>query len=98
MRNYRLSAEASRDLARIWDYLEEAAGEQTANRMIARLTRSFEYLAEYPYAGAQRDYLPGIRLYPASHTPYVILYFPGEPEMEISRVIHGSQDIKHQFR
>ncbi len=96
--NYRLSAEAAADLSRIRMYIQEVDGEQAANRIMGRLLDSFEHLAEHPYMGVSRGYLPDIRIHTAPNTRYVILYFPGDGEVEISRVIHGRQDIERFFR
>ena len=80
-----------------WNYFRRVSGERVANRLIARLLDCFELLAEHPYIGVPRSYVPGIRTYPAPNTRYVILYFPEEVPVQISRVLHGSQDIARLF-
>lgn len=49
MGRYAISDKAARDLAEIWDYLEEQSGsEQVADRFIDKLLASFDMLATMP--------------------------------------------------
>ena len=68
-----------------------------AFRLIDRLVDSLELLAKQPYRGVERPYLPGMRSHSVPNTRYVILYFPEEVPVQISRVLHGSQDIARLF-
>ena len=65
--------------------------------MIARLRDIFELLAEQPYMGIERPFVPGMRSHLVSRTRYIILYFPDKKPIEIHRVLHGSQDIEQLF-
>ena len=47
--------------------------------------------------GAERPFVPGMRSYAVARTRYIILYFPDKRPIEISRVLHGSQDIEQLF-
>ena len=95
--NYSLSAAASTDLAHIRNYYRRRGAEQVASRMIARLRDCFILLAEHPFAGVERPFVPGMRSYSVPGTRYIILYFPDRKPVEIHRVLHGSQDIAHLF-
>ncbi len=97
MANYALSASASTDLAQIRNYFRRRGAEQIASRLIARFQEIFVLLSEHPYVGVERQFLPGIRSFPVTSTPYIILYFPDSTPVEIHRVLHASQDIDQVF-
>ena len=97
MASYDLSVAASTDLARIRNYLRRRGSDQIASQMIARLRDTFELLAEQPYMGVERPFVPGLRSHSVLGTRYV-LYFPDRTPIEIHRVLHGSQDIEQLFQ
>ncbi|MCU0352733.1 MAG: type II toxin-antitoxin system RelE/ParE family toxin [Cytophagales bacterium] len=95
--NYQLSRLAKRDIAGIWSYLAEHAGEETADRMLTALTDRFETLADNPGLGRPRDELQqGLRSFPQK--PYVIFY-DTDPDagIRIGRVLHQRQDLDTVF-
>ena len=95
---YLIAGPARRDLAQIWDYYQRTANESVADLQIDRLYASIGLLAEYPNMGVPRaEYAPRIRSHPALNTPYIILYYPWKGEIEVSRVVHASQDIARLF-
>ena len=98
MANYALSDKASTDLAQIRNYFRRRGAEQIASRLIARFRDTFELLSEHPYIGVERQFLPGMRSFPVTSTPYTILYFPDRVPVEIHRVLHASQDIEGLFQ
>ena len=92
MASYYLSDFAKRELDDIWDYSFENVSETEANRRVARLSDQFELLTEFPRIGRARpEYAPGIRSHLAP--PYVIWYYIWPDQIEISRIVHGSQDV-----
>ena len=97
MESYHLTDSAAADLAHIRSFLRRKGGEQVASRMIARLRDIFELLAEQPYMGIERPFVPGMRSHSVSRTRYIILYLPDKKPIEIHRVLHGSQDIEQLF-
>ena len=77
----------------IWDYYSENVSETEADRLITRLLNNFDLLSDYPHMGRDRpEFAPGIRSHAA--TPYVIWYYIWQSEIEISRILHGSQNIE----
>ncbi len=91
MEPYFLSDAAKRELDDIWDFYSETASDEEANRMIARLVDHFDLLVEFPQMGRARpEYAPGIRSCVADS--YVIWYYIRPGQVEISRILHGSQD------
>ena len=96
MTSYYLSDPAKRELDDIWDYYFETVSESVANRQVAYLSDHFELLSEFPHMGRARpEHARGIRSHIAH--PYVIWYYIWPDQIEISRIVHGSQDISRLF-
>ena len=86
------------DIDKIWDYLHNLAGEHVADRYVARIYEVFELLSEYPYLGKARpDIQLNMRSYSVPRTPYIILYYPRDYGVEISRVFDSRQDLSNIF-
>ncbi len=93
----RLTPPARRDLARLRDYLIEAAGAAPAKAFVGRLVDHCAGLAETPHAGAGRpEFGTGVRS--TVVPPYVILYEPKSYGMRVLRIIHGNRDIDRAWR
>ena len=96
MTSYYLSDFAKRELDDIWDFYFENVSQSEANRRVAHLSDHFELLAEFPHMGRARpEYASGIRSHIAH--PYVIWYYIWPSQIEISRIVHGSQDVSQLF-
>ncbi len=94
MSGYVLSIEAEEDIFRIWEYLVEKAGLVTANRIEARIYKTFELLMKTPGMGHRRTDLTAhpvlfLRVRPYA---YLIIYRPKTP-LEIVAVLHGRRNI-----
>jgi toxin ParE1/3/4 len=92
MKRYRLSRPARTDLDDVWLYTAMEAAQETADRLIDTLTKSFPMLAAMPSAGRVRDEIEsGVRSFPVG--AYVIYYRPRPRSgILIARGIHGSRD------
>ena len=96
MAEYRVPERPITDLRIIWNYLENLAGEQVANRHIAHIYDYFNLLSENPYIGVARpQFASNMRSYSVPRTPYIILYYPREYGVEISRVFDSRQDLSN---
>ena len=96
---FNVSVTAQKDLDDLWDYYAEAESEAVADRIVDRLYRNFQLLAEYPYMARQRpEYSPDMRGYNVPGTPYVVFYYPADAGIEIARVVHGRRDLGRLFR
>ena len=83
------------DIEDIWQYIAEN-NPQAANDFLSQLKNKFEFLADDPKAGRERqDVMLELRSFP--HKRYIIFYFPTDEGIEIFRVVHGSRDIETLF-
>ena len=92
-----LTAGAERDLASICDFLVEAESEAAADRVLERLLRVAESLAELPERGAHPGELLslGIREYRQVYfKPYRLLYRVIETRAYIVLIIDGRRDLQ----
>jgi toxin ParE1/3/4 len=88
----RLTETAETDLAEIWSYLAFEASEAVATRFLSSITARFNDVLLFPMSGALRSQLgPGLRAI-FQHN-YAIYYVPGDGEVVIVRVLHGSRDM-----
>jgi toxin ParE1/3/4 len=88
----RLTETAEADLAEIWSYLASEASEAVATRFLSSITVRFSDVLLFPMSGALRSQLgPGLRAI-FQHN-YAIYYVPGDGEVVIVRVLHGSRDM-----
>ena len=91
MNRYRLTADARRDLRKIYDWM---AGDDPirAAKFGSDLIGTLKVLAIRPLIGRQRAELrPGVRSF--RHGPYLIFYRPFSEGIEVLRVIHGRRDL-----
>lgn len=95
MKCYVVSPEARGDLDRIWDYIAERAGIDTAEEFIWRFYESFCSLASSPAAGVVvRDFPDGeMRKFPMGN--YLIYYRAVRAKILIVRVLHGKR-LQHR--
>jgi toxin ParE1/3/4 len=92
-----LTAGAEQDLASIHDYLHEAEGERTAERLLRRILAAGERLAELPERGSHpRELLAlGIREYrQVMIRPYRIIYRVIERQVIIMLIADSRQDVQ----
>lgn len=74
MATYKISDEAARHLAELWDYLKEQSdSDETADRFVDGLFAAFDTLAQFPDMGRTRPYLPK-PLLAFPHSNYMIFY------------------------
>lgn len=91
-RQVSVAPRAIRDLTKLYDYLEERAGQRVAQSYIDRPNALFELLADFPGIGAPRPELV-IMIRSAGLWPYVVLYSVDEAAVNILRTVHGGRNI-----
>lgn len=89
--NYRLSAEAQRDIDAITCYIAER-NPAAAVGFALRLTERLSLIGSMPEIGAHRnDIAAGLRSY--THGNYLILYRIESRTAVVARVVHGARDV-----
>ena len=90
-------AAARQDLVDHYVYLVGNAGEEVADRFLARAEQSFADLVAHPEMGAplvlRRPELAGLRKWRVRNFEDVLIFYRPRPEgVSIVRVLHGAMD------
>jgi toxin ParE1/3/4 len=85
---------ADADTAEIVAYLEAKAGYPVAARYTASFERLYDFLADFPAAGAERPNL-GAHVRIGIVPPYIVIYRHTETDgvVTVLRIVHGSRRI-----
>jgi len=95
MSGCRYSSAARSDLQSIHDYIA-AENPRAALRLIERLEKACEQLAQHPHMGEACDFLAeGLRM--TSVGNYIVFHRPVGDGAEIVRVLHGARDWRRLF-
>jgi len=83
------------DLLEIWGHMADSSP-RAADRLLERIGRTCDTLAEFPQMGRSRPELaPALRSIPVGS--YIVFYRPVEEGIEVVRVLHGARDIDRSF-
>ncbi len=95
--SYELSSEAEKDLSDIFDYTEGEFGFDQAVIYLSEFSDMFQYVVDNPELGRER---PEIRVGLRSVTAnsHVVMYRVLKDRIRIVRVLHGSRDLKQNFK
>ena len=92
-----LRERANRDAEEAVDYYLREAGEPTALRFADALERACARLGGHPAAGSSRYAhelgLPGLRVWPVKHYPYLLFYVERDDHVDVWRLLHAERDI-----
>jgi toxin ParE1/3/4 len=87
----RKSPQAEIDVASIWNFIADDSA-KAADALLERIERTFDMLAQNPFAGRARDELTAnLRSFPVAS--YIIFYVPITDGIEVVRVMSGYRDI-----
>ena len=90
------SPEAEADLADIWRYYRDVAGQQMAEIRLRAIGKACSLLETHPLVGRARDEVrPGLRSVLAS--PHVVFYRVNNESAQIVRILDGRRDIEDIF-
>lgn len=92
MIRYALSPLALQDLADIWEYIARDSSE-AADSVVVKIRQEVRKLAELPRLGHWRDDLPFDDLRAWRVYSFLIIYRIADDELQVVRIIHGSQDL-----
>jgi toxin ParE1/3/4 len=91
-----VSDEADNDLMLIFSYLHQQSP-QAAETIASEVDRCFQNMSSFPFSGSPRpDLGHGIRS--ALAPPYVVFYAVRSDHIIVLRVLHGSRNIRVEFR
>lgn len=94
--NYKIRQNVYDELEHIWLYSRENWGSEQANQYVRGLMSRFQWLAENPHAGRQRDDIkPGYHCYPQG--AHLVFYQLLDDTVYILDIPHQSMDIDHHF-
>ena len=95
MAQVRRTVQANRDLLEIWVYIAES-NPNAADRLIDKLTATFQELAQSPGIGRSREeLLNGMRSFATGS--YVIYYRQIASGIRVLRVLHGARRVEDMF-
>jgi toxin ParE1/3/4 len=84
--------QADADLLDIWVFIARD-NMRAADRLLDRIARKCDLLAEYPELGpARSDIAPGLRMLVVRD--YLVLYRIADDGVEIVRVVHGARRLE----
>lgn len=90
--NFRLTPRAAEDLDVIADFTIQTWGLEQLETYLRSLNRRFEWPAENPFAGRERnDVHPGYRSFPEGS--HIIFYMVSDDHVDIIGIPHKSMDI-----
>lgn len=96
MRRVERTPQADSDLLEIWFQIR-SDGESRANDVLRKIEKACTNLGQFPESGRLRDeLLPGVRSLPVAKS-FLIFYRIRPKSIEITRVLHGSRDLKTVF-
>jgi len=91
------SLQALRDIDEALAHYIAEAGDAVALRFIDALDAAFEVLGRQPGIGSPRYAhelnLPGLRSWPLTGFPQLLLYMEHDDAVDVARVLHGASDI-----
>jgi toxin ParE1/3/4 len=98
MSRFRLTEHAQSDLHQIWEYIGiEKDNPKAADRLMEKFFQQMSLLGTQPRIGQSRDeWSPDLRIFPVGN--YVILYYPGDDEIEVIGIVYGRRDLPALFQ
>ncbi|MFN3702055.1 type II toxin-antitoxin system RelE/ParE family toxin [Thermomonas sp.] len=89
--------QANRDVDEAVAYYLNEAGEAVAMGFVDALERAYGHIGRHPATGSQRYAhelnLPGLRAWPLTRYPHLVLYVEHSDHIDVWRVLHGQRDI-----
>lgn len=89
--------QANRDVDDALAYYLTEAGDAVALGFIDALEKAYSHIGRQPATGSPRYAhelnLPGLRAWPLTRYPYLVLYVEHLDHIDVWRVLHGQRDI-----
>ena len=94
--NYRIHQSVYDELEDIWQFSLESWGLEQADQYIRDIMARFQWLADNPQAGRQRDDIkPGYHCYPQG--AHLVFYRIVDGTVDILGIPHQSMDVDNHF-
>jgi toxin ParE1/3/4 len=93
-----ITRRAARDVREIWHYIATRDTPDAADHVTAAITAQFQKIAEMPGIGHRRPDIKSPSYRVSSVFSYLIIYRVKGRTVYISRVVHGSRDLRRLFR
>ncbi len=90
---YILAPEAARDLVKIWRYLKQESGENTADQVEAVIRSKIVVLAEMPLIGHWRRDLTTAPVRFFLVYSYFIVYLPETSPLRVVSILHSGRNV-----
>ena len=88
---------ANRDVDDAVDHYLDDASEKVALGFVDELEHAYTHIGRHPSTGSPRYAhelnLPGLRSWPLSRYPYLVIYIERPDHIDVWRVLHGKRDI-----
>ena len=92
MKRARLSDQAKEDFIGVWEYIAQD-NPSAADRLLQKLMKQLEALAENPGMGRLREELrPSLRSFAVGN--YLLLYRPIPEGIAVFRIVHGARALE----
>lgn len=98
MDQFQLTEDAVFDIDAIWLYLSQKESEQTADRIVTEIFKSFYKLADIPNSGHRRADLTSKDVLFYKVFSYLIIYAPRSEPLRILGVLHGKRNVARILR
>ena len=98
MDQFQLTEDAVFDIDAIWLYLSQKESEQTADRIVTEIFKSFYKLADIPNSGHRRADLTSKDVLFYKVFSYLIIYSPRSKPLRILGVLHGKRNVARILR
>ena len=97
-----LSDRALVEVAQIVRRYSSEASPRIARSFVVAVQEAFRHVGQFPGSGSQRIgsavQLAGLRSWPVSGFPYLLLYVEGDDTIDVYRVLHNARDIPESLR
>ncbi|MET0675618.1 MAG: type II toxin-antitoxin system RelE/ParE family toxin [Bradyrhizobium sp.] len=87
---------AVNDVGRLWEYLDDVAGQTVADNMLRDMALTAATLGDFPFAGRSRNELR-LGLRSIAIGPHILFYRVIDGQPEIVRVLDGRRDLESIF-
>lgn len=96
--SYRISAEAKRDLEKIWEYSLHKWSKDQADRYYSLIIDEIEFLSKNYFTGRAADYIR--KGYRSAVVKSHLIYYriSDDNKLEVIRILHQNMDVEERMK